>query len=160
MKTITQPVEQIIHSFQTYGLGDIKYNQSKPIAAMILSICFIDQLASFRYNKSVGSNKRWEQFISDYMQEYEGLNIYLGLRNTLVHNYSAGFKYAVSNDVKLYDYWAKRDNVIIINTNRFIEVLERAFNKFILELQDQSSEAYINTQKRSMTHPVLVHAIR
>lgn len=70
-----QDLETIIHSLEHYALGDIRHNRSRPIAAFILSICFIDQLSSFRYKLRRDANKRPEDFIDDYMKEYSGLDL-------------------------------------------------------------------------------------
>lgn len=160
MKRLPQTIEQITHSFETYGLGDIVHNKSKPIAALILGICFIDQLASFRYRNGTLAEK-WEKFVAEYMSDYKGLGIYNGLRNPLIHNYSASTgRFAISNDENFPNCWIELNGCIIINTNRFIEKLEVAFSLYIKDLENTKSEAYYNTINRSITHPVLVHERR
>src|SRR5215204_5369560 len=79
-------IAQIIKSFDDYAFNNIKDNKERPIAAFILCCCFIDQLAAFRYNSD--HNGRWEDFIKDYLPDYEGAQLYDTLRNKLVHNYS------------------------------------------------------------------------
>src|SRR5687768_1095847 len=113
-------IEDLIHSFTTYGLGDIKHNTNKPIAAFILSICFIDQLASFRYMRKMSLTDRWEKFIVDYMPTYSGMEIYKYFRNTLVHNYSSRGKFALTNEETFKEEYLKTRDTIIINTNAFI----------------------------------------
>lgn len=153
----TNTIEELIHSFTTYGLGDIKYNSNKPIAVFILSICFIDQLASFRYAKKMSLTDRWEKFISDYMPIYAGLEIYKYFRNTLVHNYSSRGKFALTNDETFTYPFLEYPGKIVINTTLFISKLEIAFNNLINDFYIDNSEA----QKRALswfkTHPVLKH---
>ena len=70
-------ISGIINSFKNHGIRDIKHNRNHPIAAFILSICFIDQLASFRYPLSATDlNNRVEAFISQYLPSFKGLNVY------------------------------------------------------------------------------------
>jgi hypothetical protein len=160
MKRSPQNVSTITNSFRHYGLGDIKHNQSKPIAALILAICFIDQLASFRYRKGNLANK-WEKFVFEYMPDYKELNIYSGFRNTLIHNYSASTgRFAISNDPNITECWREVNGCIIINTNKFIEKTEYAFELYVKDLENRNLEAYHNTIKRSISHPVLVHVMR
>lgn len=159
MKRSPQTIEQIIHSFKTYGLGDIKHNKEKTIAVFILSICFIDQLASYRY-KGKNLADKWEQFIKDYMPMYAGLNIYKNFRNTLIHNYSGTDLFGLTNDTKITSPFIKDGIETIINTNIFIQNLEGGFNKFEKDVRTPNSEANYNAIKRSITHPVLTHTIQ
>src|SRR5450432_819795 len=94
---IPQDIETIIHSLKHYALGDIQYNRSKPIASMILCMCFIDQLASFRFPLLRDLNKRPEDFINNYMEEYKGLDLYDMFRHDLIHTYSSGGKFSINN---------------------------------------------------------------
>ena len=119
-----QDINTIVSSFRTYALGDIKHNQSKPIAAFILSICFIDQLSSFRYDYKTKHSKRAERLIKEYMTPYKGLDLYDYVRNSLVHNYSSRGRFDINNvDYKNVPFFKKGD-VIHINTDVFIFYLE------------------------------------
>ena len=150
-------IEIIIHSFKNYGLGDIRHNKERTIAVFILSVCFIDQLASFRYPKNGSLADRWEMFIDDYMPTYSGLKLYTFFRNTLLHNYSSRGKYALAGDNEFKEPFLKSNNSIIINTNEFINNIEQAFSKFELELKTINSAARKNAIIRYGTHPVLTH---
>ncbi len=156
VKRESQTIDQIIHSLKTYGLGDIRHNKEKTIAVFILSICFIDQLASFRYRGKNLTNK-WEQFIKDYMPIYVGLNIYKDFRNTLIHNYSGTDLFGLTNDVTFVFPFVKNGKTTIINTDIFIQNLEAGFNEFEKDVRTPNSEANYNAIKRSITHPVLTH---
>lgn len=152
----TEIIDQIIHSFTHYGLGDIKHNKSKTIAALLLSICFIDQLASYRYNKGSLSDK-WENFVTNYMKEYSGKNIYKDLRNSLIHNYSGNKKFAISNDELITEPHIEMDGITIINTNQFIKSVEKAILLFEKDMRIENSEAQINALKRYNKNPILAH---
>jgi hypothetical protein len=150
-------IDNLIKSFKTYGLGDIRHNATKPIAAFILSICFVDQLASFRYLKRMSLTDRWEKFIDDYMPVYSGLDIYKYFRNTLVHNYSSRGKFALSNDTTLTQPVTHYNGRVIINTNLFIDNIEAAFLTLENEFYTDNSEAQKRALLWSKTHPVMTH---
>ena len=154
MRFPSQSIDTIINSFKRYGLGDIEYNKERTIAVFILCICFIDQLSSFRY-RIKGDAKRWEQFITDYMNIYEGLNIYIEFRNTLIHNYSSCGKFSLTNDHTFKKPFDKIGNNTIINTNIFIYNLKLAFDKFEKDIRIDKSEANYNVIRWSEKHPVL-----
>ena len=159
MKNEPQTIEQILKSFEHYGLGDIKHNRGKTIAAFILSICFIDQLASFRYRNKKGLSDQWESFIIEYMPTYRGLNIYTEYRNTLIHNYSTRGKLAMTNDPAFQEPFKKEKERLIINTSIFIEKLIEGFEKLKIDFSIPDSEANRNALKRSIKHPVVIHRI-
>ncbi len=92
-----QDIETIIHSFEGFALGDIRHNSNKPIAAMILCMCFIDQLASFRYPLLRDRNKRPEDFIRDYLDAYKDLDLYDMFRHNLIHTVSAGDQFLINH---------------------------------------------------------------
>lgn len=154
-----QSINQIIGSFEHYGLGDVKHNKTKTIAALILGICFIDQLASFRYNGIYKRNNaaRWEKFVSVYMPVYKGLNIYSGFRNSLIHSYSGGYDYGTSNDENVIDPHFDHYGLRVINTNAFIIEIEKAFELYKTELLNVGSESNKNATEWSIENPVLVH---
>ena len=160
MQRQPQDIEAIIHSFKAYGLGDINHNKERTISAAILSICFIDQLAAFRYRINDVA-ERWEQFIIDYMPIYAGLNIYKRLRNVLIHSYSGGRKFALTNDPNFKKPFEKDFfGIVTLNTNQFVENLEKAFIEYEKDLRKSNSEANYNALKRSESHPVLIHRER
>jgi hypothetical protein len=153
-------IEGIIHSFKGYGLGDIKHNRRRTISAFILSICFIDQLASFRYPKTVKDlSKRAEDFISEYIPVFSGLKLYTIFRHAIIHNYSSVRRYALTNDKDFKKPFDKAKGIIIINTNALIKEIVKGFNKLELELLTSDSEARKNAIARAKKHPPLMHKI-
>jgi hypothetical protein len=149
-----QSIETIIQSFEIFALGDIEHNRSNPIAAFILSICFIEQMATLLYKMDADPNKA-ENFFVDYMPEYKGINLYHKARHTLVHNYSSRYQFDIDHrGFENVDYEVI-NKVIHINTNVFINHLRNAFEKVKKEL-DKKEEAYANVLENSMTFPVLV----
>lgn len=156
VKDTPQSIETIIHSLEHYALEDIRHNKSKPIAAFILSMCFIDQLSSFRYKLLKDANKRPEDFIDDYMKEYSGLDLYDMFRHSLIHNYSSQGKFDIDNRGNDDVPYAKKNRITYINTNIFIEYLEKAFINVVKDFRKVGEEPYNNALERSMYHPVLV----
>jgi hypothetical protein len=156
VREIPQEIETIIFSFEHYALGDIRHNKSKPIAAFILSMCFIDQLSSFRYKLRRDANKRPEDFIRDYMKEYSGLDLYDMFRHTLIHNYSSLGKFDIDNRGNETVPYLNEGGRIYINTNVFIDYLEKAFVNIIKDFRQKGHEANDNALENSLYHPVLV----
>ena len=154
-----QSIEEIINSFEIYALGDIEYTKSRPIAAFILSICFIEQLSTFLYGVHVDPAKRPELFFSDYMREYHGINLYHKARHTLVHNYSSRGNFDIDN-VGNEDVPYRKDDsgTIYINTNVFIYYLKNAFLKAVEYLKTKESEQEKNALECSLYYPVLTSA--
>lgn len=151
-------IESIINSFKTYGLGDIKHNRNRTISAFILSICFIDQLASFRYPKNATDlSIRAEEFISEYISVFRGLKLYTIFRHAIIHNYSSIRKYALTIDKEFKKPFEKVNGVIIINTNALIKELIKGFSKLELELLTTGSSARKNAIARAKKHPPLMH---
>jgi len=152
-----QPIEVIINSFKDYALGDIHHNRSKPIAAFILCMCFIDQVASFRYAIKRDKNKKPEDFISEYMKDYEELELYKNTRHSLAHNYSSGQKFKITNEIYGDRPFFKEGDVFTINTNFFIDRLEQAFKEVEMDFRIVDSDANKNAVEASMHWPVIVN---
>jgi hypothetical protein len=151
-----QDIETIIHSLEHYALGDIRHNRCKPIAAFILSMCFIDQLSSFRYKLRRDPNKRPEDFIDDYMKDYCKLDLYDMFRHTLIHHYSSQGAFDIDNRGNENVPYAEKNGIIYINTNVFIDYLEKAFIQVATDFRKIGEEPYNNALERSKYHPVLV----
>ncbi|MBK9380920.1 MAG: hypothetical protein IPN39_06295 [Chitinophagaceae bacterium] len=156
MARLPQNIETIIKSFEKYAIGDIQHNRSKPIAAFILSICFIDQLSSFRYNYKIKHTKRAEKLINDYMKDYKGLDLYDYVRNSLVHNYSSKGRFDIDNIGYENSPFFRNGDIIHINTNVFISHLEDAFKILLNEFRDTNSDAHKNAIETSKYYPVFV----
>jgi hypothetical protein len=151
-----QDIDTIIHSFENYALGDIKDNANKPIACMILCMCFIDQLASFGYPILMDSNKRPEAFINDYMPDFKGLDLYDMFRHNLIHTYSSGDRFCITNEGYEEAPFTKINERTYINTHIFVAQLDSAFRDFVKQLRDDKSPAHQNAIENSKYHPVLV----
>lgn len=151
-----QDIETIIGSFETYALGDIRHTKPKPIAAFILSICFIEQLSTFLYEFDADDSKKPERFFTDYMKEYKGINLYHKARHTLVHNYSSRGQFDIDNRGFEDVAYAEIGGVIHINTDVFIYYLEIAFGNVIKDFKKIGSKPYLNALENSMYYPVLV----
>ncbi len=151
-----QDIEVIIHSFEHYALGDIRHTKPKPIAAFILSICFIEQLSFFRYEFHADDGKKPEWFINSYMEEYKDINLYHKTRHTLVHNYSSRDNFDIDNRGFEDFPYVKIGEVIHINTNVFIHYLEIAFEKVVKDFRKIGGEANLSALENSMYYPVLV----
>lgn len=86
-------IADLITSLGTYGLGDIRHNieTGKPVAAFILSSCWIDQVALFVFNHNEQNlDVHYRNFIKKYLKRYTELDLYTNLRCKLVHSYSVG----------------------------------------------------------------------
>lgn len=150
-----QTIDQIINSFKHYGLSDIEHNRDRVIAAFILSICFIDQLASFRYSLT-GLAERWDKFIDNYMPVYSGKKLYVLFRNSLIHNYSSCGKFAISYGEDFKVEVDEINGITVINPYLFIDNLNKAFIILEQDFINNYDNAGDNAIKRSIKHPVLV----
>lgn len=153
-----QEIETIVQSFKDYALGDIEHNRSRPIAAFILSLCFIDQLSSFRYDHKTKYSRRAPWIFRDYMKAYDpiGSKIYEYFRNGLIHNYSSKGKFDI--DSVGYDDVAYFDDgkIIHINTNIFINHLENAFGELVKDFR--TIDSIKNRAEEASKHfPVMVN---
>ena len=130
-------IEDVIKAFGCYALGDIKYTaKKKPLAAFILCTCFIDQISGFVYCST--KNDRAERFITQFMPQYGGMNIYKSLRNKLVHNYSTEGYYRLSYDKPKKSKQVSQ-NLKLLNLHKFIQDIETAFGEVENELNKKSS---------------------
>lgn len=150
-------IKAIIHSLKTYGLGDIKHNRSRTIAAFILSISFIDQMAAFTYREKQTLNKRCEKFLKTYVPVYSGLNLYRHFRNFLLHNYSSKGKYALTNDKTFKKPFDTINGVVAINTNVLIKEISKGFLKFEKAIKKRGSTARKNALHKFKGYPILMH---
>ena len=113
------------------------------ISATILICCAIDLLAKY-YSGSIDSRRnkeRYIQFLAQYFSAYTPLDdFYKFVRSGLIHTYNMEGKYLlISSDAK----WARNLNMqyddkhrtIIINPYRLKEDLDKAFKKYIEDLE-------------------------
>lgn len=131
-------LNKIENSLRNLALRDIKEigKLNTPIASFILCTCFIDQLSGFRYN-SKKMRYRFEKFVDHYLEMYYPKKLCSDLRNKLVHNFSLGESYVITQEM---DYAHNRQNkkgtgTVLLNLSNFIQDLEDAFNVYMLQLR-------------------------
>ncbi len=156
VRDIPQDIETIINSFEKFAFSDIKYTQPKPIAAFILSICFIEQLSTFLYEFNANDNEKPERFFRRYMPEYKDIDLYDKARHRLVHNYSSRYQFDIDNRGHENVPYKIINDVIHINTDVFIHYLEIAFEKAVKDLRIIDGERYNNALENSKYYPVLI----
>jgi hypothetical protein len=129
-------ITNIITAFKSYALGDIKFVSSsgKVIAGFILASCFIEQLSAYRYARKP-CHETFKEFVEDYLPGYKELDLYSDLRNRLVHNYSIGTKYYITNSMS---HLSNLEDKKFLNLSDFTKDLEIAFNKYQDELRGNS----------------------
>ena len=130
----------IEHSFRSYAFRDIVVLKDNavpvPVAVFILCTCFIDQLAGFRYN-SDRTTSRFQNFVTQYLPQYDPIQLCDDLRNRLVHNYSVGEAYVVSDSIPSMHNrpFTPGSSTKGLDMHKFIEDLEVAFNAYMGELR-------------------------
>ena len=159
-----QKISYIATAFETYALGDIKKVQinKMPIAAFILSVCFIDQISGFIYDNRARGQKsntdRAKKFVSEYLNKvsanpYDKDDLIELLRNKLVHNYSLSDRKMPKHQKYVLDYenlnlhLHKEDDIVVINIEGFINDLEKAFQLYKSQLIDN-----VDLQKTAVEH--------
>lgn len=107
------------------------------MGAFILAGCFIDYMAGFIAGRET-TNKDYKQFVRDYLPPlYDPEKLYKDLRCKLVHNYSEGGSYVfVDASPKLHGQ--KINGKLVINLENFIDDLELALRKMLMDLDTNS----------------------
>lgn len=118
------------------------------VGALILAVCAIDTRGSLLAGKG-GSNKTFKDFAARYLprcEEYTD-DVYDGMRNRLVHNYSSrGFVYTDGNpELHLIK---TRGGDLILNVESFVEDVQRAAEAYIADLEEDA-ELYRKYIKRT-----------
>ena len=133
-KEESEIIEYIITAFQGYALGDIKHNQTKPVAAAILCACLLDSMSRSFFDVK-NDTDRVALFVSKYLPQYKHLPLFKIFKNPLVHNYSFGKKYSITSDLipALYGLPTKNGGTFSIPT--FIDHLEVAINNAVSDLR-------------------------
>jgi hypothetical protein len=156
----TPTIQQIVNSFKTYGIGDMKHNRRRTISAFIVSICFIDQLASFRYpTTDTDLNLRVEKFLKTYVPSYHGIGLYGIFRNAIIHHYSGKRRFGITNDKEFKKPHDLVNGMRIINTSYLIKEVIKGFKKLEIEFLTKGSDAQKNALKRARKHPPFLHKI-
>lgn len=135
-----QIIEQIINSFLNFNLRDIQviYENEKEftIAEFILCSCLIDQISGFRYNIDK-VRVRYKKFVEEYLPKYNSHELYFDLRNKLVHNYSIGSHYRLTNKSS-HLHLEEENGFIYLNLSNFIADIRSALNQYFSQLKDDA----------------------
>lgn len=133
-------IKSLWHSLHDMAFLDIKRasgGKSK-MGAFILSSCFIEYLAGFRYGKETSGND-YKNFVKNYLPQYNKDKPYKDLRCKLVHNYSEGGSYTfVDNKASLHGK-STADNKIVLNLENFIDDIESALKKYFEALKSNEN---------------------
>jgi hypothetical protein len=98
------------------------------MGAFILASCYIDYLSCYYFNCE-STKEHYIDFVNEFLEGYNGKDLYEALRCKLVHNYTEGGRYGFIHD-KPDLHLKKRGNKTIINLNNFISDIERAKDKY------------------------------
>jgi hypothetical protein len=105
------------------------------MGAFILSACYIDYLAGFRYGKPT-RGKDYIKFTKKYLpSKYIAPKLYTDLRCKLVHNYSEGGTYLFTDGGK-HPHMSRstNDSRIFINLEDFIVDINSALERYFKEI--------------------------
>mgnify|MGYP000951427081 CR=1 FL=1 len=109
-----------------------------PIAGFILCVCLIDQLAGFRYNKECVGD-RFRKFAEEYLvpldNRYDPSHLYNDLRCKLIHEYSIGGNYALTNCGQEH-HLKVVDGRVWLGIIPFVDHLENILTRYIDELHN------------------------
>jgi hypothetical protein len=136
MLTNNQKIQNIVTGLEVYDFGDIikSRNQNMMIATFILCTFFIDHLSQHRYYKQKLKVEKFIEFTNEYLDpQYEAEVLYKDLRSKLVHNYSVNGKFLLADEFP-ERHFAKENERIYLNIDRFINDLNLALKKYIKQL--------------------------
>ncbi len=111
-------------------------NGGSKMGAFILSACYIDYLAGFRYGKAT-RGKDYVKFTKKYLpSNYKAWKLYTDLRCKLVHNYSEGGTYLFTdNNNQLHMTTPPTDSRTFINLENFTADIKTALDKYFSEIK-------------------------
>lgn len=125
------------HSLHDMAFLDIQRasDGKSKMGAFILSSCFIEYLAGFRYGRETNSND-YKNFVKIYLNgKYDAEKLYRDLRCKLVHNYSEGGSYTfIDNHPELHKA-STADKKVVLNLENFISDIEDALQTYFNELR-------------------------
>ncbi len=151
-------IDEIIFSLKNFALRDIKVisDQDTVLATFILCSCFIEQLSGFRYGKTNHKThkKMFEDFVNEYLPQYDPKKLREDLRNKLVHNYSLGLSYSLVQRHSELHLKPTNQNGHYLNLENFIGDIDAAFDKFSQDLTNKS-EAKANALKWYDTYQII-----
>lgn len=154
MNNITkeQLVDGLDSSFKKVALEDIQraLDSNTNLAVFILGLCFIEALAGFycgQTNPSVlgESAKQFKKFVRKYLPTYDAKNLWVSLRNGLIHSYCEKGKYIFANKKpELHLHIQNSTNIKWINDEDFVADLREAYKNYkkdILENEEVFKKA-------------------
>lgn len=129
-------IRSLWHSLHDMAFLDIKRASSgkSKMGAFILSSCFIEYLAGFRYGKETSGND-YKNLVKNYLPQYNKDKLYKDLRCKLVHNYSEGGSYLFTDNNASLHGKPTTDNKIVLNLENFIDDIESALNTYFEEIK-------------------------
>lgn len=154
-----QKIQDIITAFGIYALGDIEKNieSENPIAAFILSSCWIDQVALFVYNHNEQNlNQHYQNFIVQYLTKYADMDLYTNLRCKLVHSYSIGPNIRLGRDEDHVESKSRKSNPNLITIIAFYKDLKKAWEIIKNELLTIGNKSRENALLRFNISPTLI----
>ena len=110
------------------------------IPSFILCSCFIEQISIFRFGCTEITNSEFLQFVKEYLPAYDGESLRKDLRNRVVHNYSLGETYILTNknpQGHLGKFKSPSEDIlkIVIDLESFVADLGKALDKFCIQLK-------------------------
>lgn len=154
-----QKISDIITAFGTYALGDIEYNlkAQKPVAAFILSSCWIDQVALFVYNHNEENiNQHYQNFIKKYLNKYTEIDLYTNLRCKLVHSYSVASNIRIATEDEIFDNHTFTTNANFVTAKTLHNDLKNAWEVIKGELLTIGTKTRENALLRFDISPTLI----
>lgn len=144
--TEDEKINAVLFPIQNYAFGDIEFlletpGKQKPIAALILCSCLIDQMAGIVYSAE-GVKSKYQDFIENYLPQYHDMELYENLRNKLVHNYSVAAHIKLATEVDFLEVEGLTDTNIV-TVKKLLRDLKLAFNKVVIDVS-QKGQARTN----------------
>lgn len=160
-QTDDQKIDDLIKAFGTYALGDIEHNilTEKPVAAFLLSSCWIDQVALFVYNHNENNlDQHYRNFITKYLNNYAEMDLYTNLRCKLVHSYSVGVNMRIAVEDSIFTDGTSTTTANYITAKNLYKDLKEAWEIVKKELLDLRSKTRENALTRFNISPTLIEA--
>lgn len=152
--------EKVRRRYKGWVLGSIKQtyeatkdgaDDSSPLAAFILTSCAIDFLAGFfcGIESFTGgqSSKNYKAFVTEYMPQYDPVDVYIHVRCRLAHNYTIGGHLYLTHNNRSIHYPRESPPRQVINFENFLEDFESGAEAYFKAL-DSSASLRENFEKR------------
>jgi hypothetical protein len=153
--TDDEKITAVLFPIQDYAFGDIEFllenpEKQKPIAALILCSCLIDQMAGVVYSTE-SVKKRYQDFIEKYLPQYNDMDLFENLRNKLVHNYSVGAHIKLATEIDFLEIDGLTDTNIV-TAKKLLRDLKLAFNQVMIDVA-QKGQSRTNALQKFMDFP-------